>query len=131
MAKQPPYEMEVYLYHDHIHIRIEGEDSVETSVDYWRRVFDLCREHDQHRVLVEEHLRGYLDSALTYRVAREISRMAEDLNVKLAFLDPHPGHNISNDFGETITRNRGMNTKSFLDMESARAWLLAETEEPG
>lgn len=126
MSRASAYEMEVYLYNDHLHVRVEGEDTVENSLDYWRRVFELCRQHDQKRVLVEEHLRGYLDSAKTYAVARQIADMAAGMNVKIAFLDPHAGHNISNDFGETVTRNRGMNTRSFVDIESARAWLLSD-----
>ena len=46
--------------------------------------------------------------------------------IRVAFVDRHIEQQELNQFGETVANNRGLHSKTFINLEEAEKWLLSE-----
>ena len=107
----------------YLHAFISGEeDSVASSLEYWRRVIAECRKRGLNALLVEENFPNQLSTMDVYTVTSAISEMGPR-DLRIAFVDDNLEHRELNLFGETVAVNRGVSGRVFQTPEDAAAWL--------
>lgn len=112
-------EREEYLY-----AYIEGQDSLEASLECWQKIADRTDEKNYKKLLVEENLEGQLGDIDMFAFATQLTKMGL-IDVKIAFVDQKADHNEGNEFAELVATNRGIKGKIFIDIDKAQKWLLA------
>ena len=119
------YKLHVEETSGFLHVQITGPNNADVVAAYMREVLAICANHRCKGLLVEENLTGPgLPLAQIYRVVSEGSHsaLAHQLTVAFVNLNPrHPGGNAA--FAETVARNRGIDLRSFRDVQEAQAWL--------
>lgn len=108
----------------YLHVILKGEDTLNVSLDYWKRIFDLIRKDGYKKVLVEEMLVGSPTTLDAYKLNNKLADMAIGITSKIAFFDHTPDHNSVNTFGETVALTRGVKIKVFASFSAAEKWLL-------
>lgn len=111
---------------NYFHVILKGKDSVNVSLDYWGRIFNLIREKGLKKILIEEELDGALTALDAYKVSTKLVELAQDVHSKIAFFDRMPDHSSNNNFGETVAITRGVKIKVFSSLINAEKWLLKE-----
>ena len=109
----------------HLHIQSHGEsDDIEVIGSYVREITDICKQRGYKRMLVDERNREYkLREVLDlYKLANffntlDITKLQIAVICQPQFLDQIR-------FLETTTNNHGINLKFFVDLDSAKRWLL-------
>lgn len=121
----PPsdFRLEIEVRAGYIYAYVEGsKDSLEISINYWKRLFEECAEKGIPRLLVEENLGENLSAAETFSLASELPKLAKG-PVKVAFVDRFTDHDDLNQFGEMVASNRGLRVRVFPDAAEAERWL--------
>jgi hypothetical protein len=108
----------------YLHVRVTGENSVQTVLGYLGEVRQACVEHGLTSVLIEEDLRGpSLDLLNIFRMVAERTE-SEPMVLRLALVDKNPEHDTARmQFAETVAVNRGVQMRVFADVADAAAWL--------
>lgn len=109
----------------HLLVKSHGEsDDIEVIGSYVREITNICKQQGYKRMLVDERNREYkLNEVLDlYKLAiffntLDISKLQIAVICQPQFLDQIR-------FLETTTNNHGINLKFFVDLDSAKRWLL-------
>jgi len=114
----------------YLHVRVTGQNSPEAVRAYLAEIYAACVDWNIGTVLIEENLQGPgLSLFDIYQVVTERSADTWPHVRRLAFVDLNAAHRPGNNrFAETVAVNRGMNVRSFFDLEAAKAWLQEETQ---
>lgn len=107
---------------DYLVFRIEGQDSFQYSLDYWKEIADICKQKNIFKILVIESLIGQISISEMYELCEKLSLLV--LGIDIAFIDKDKTHASDNLFGETVARNRGVNIRDFDTETDALDWLL-------
>lgn len=119
-----PYQLSFELRPKYLYVLIEGDKiDLEIARKYWDEIKAIRDRANTRLVLVDKDVRAELSTADEFKIAEELATAAF-MRVKLALCDRHVS--LANlEFAELVATNRGLNTKSFRDADSAERWLLA------
>lgn len=110
-------------HQDFLYAFISGEhDSLDLSLECWRRIIDECHNRDYMKLLIEESFPNQLSVTEVFALTTAIAKMPI-ARLKIAFVDQQSGQEELNLFGETVAVNRGVYGRVFKDLEAARDWL--------
>ena len=120
------YQLAIMKEPTYLHARVTGRNSPGAVRSYLADIYAACVDWNVGAVLIEENLEGPgLTLTEIYQVIADSSQQTWPHVRRLAFVDLHAAHRPGNiRFGETVALNRGVNVRSFLDVESAKSWLL-------
>lgn len=110
--------------HGYLTIHVKGKDSLSFSLEYWRKIGEICRQKNVNKVLVIEELEGQISVSDMFALCEQLPKLVGGIDI--AFIDIEKEHSKDNLFGETVARNRGCNIKDFTDEHQAAKWLLNE-----
>ena len=102
-----------------------SSNSYEPARQYLHEIFAICKHTGRRRVLLDKNIWAGLTMVEAFKLATEMA--AEFHHVKLAVCGQPPAARAI-EFGELVAANRGLNTRSFSDMDAARDWLLSGIE---
>lgn len=106
-----------------LHAIVMGaEDSVDVTLDYWRRILEECADSGHSSILVEEDFPNQVSTTEIFLTMKEIAAMLP-MGMRVAFVDRRSEQNDLNVFAETVAINRGAYGRVFESVESAEAWL--------
>ena len=109
---------------DYLYVHVSGEtDSLEISLQFWREIRDLSRQHNALKVLVLENFQNTLDIIDIYALNNRVSQMGF-FNTRIAFVDEKQAQNELNTMAERIAAIRGLHLRVFPSVPEAEAWLL-------
>lgn len=120
-----PYRLTFEHRPEYLYVYVEGqEDSYEISRAYWQEIAGECKDKKYKRALVVEDIVESGTIAEAYQLCSEFPQMGY-IGIKVAFVDRYSEQSEENQFGELVAVNRGINVKTFNDVEDAEKWLLA------
>ena len=108
---------------DYLYAYVEGQDSLETSMNYMQEVADKALAGEFQKLLIEENLEGQLKDFDMFQITSKFVDMGL-AEIKMGFVDLKEDHSIGNEFGELVATNRGVKVKIFNTVADAEAWLL-------
>jgi hypothetical protein len=118
-----PYRLTYELRPGYLYVNLSAETlSYQIARQYWNEIVVMLTVYPSKRVLVDKDISAEMPMVDAYRMATEVAH--EFRNVRLALYDRH-AHQKTMEFDDLVATNRGLNTKSFSDMDSAEQWLLA------
>lgn len=108
----------------YIHMKVQGENALQTVLDYTAEAYQECVRRNCWKLLIEENLQG---PAMTltdvYHAASKGTERAEQ-PILVAFVDINPQHSKQNmEFAELVALNRGLNIRVFENLQEAQAWI--------
>ena len=109
----------------YLHVRITGDNDAPTIRRYLEDTLKACAKEKCANVLIEENLEGprLRIGEIHQIIAEKVGAVREALRL-MAFVDAHPRRESSNvEFGETVSRNRGMMVRGFGTVKEAETWL--------
>jgi len=124
-----PEELQEYTIHfeqrpTYLYAFVSGpKDTGEVSKKFWKEIHDKSIELNCHRLLVEEDFPNQLSTYDMYDVAKTAAAMFRG-KVKIAHVDKNLSDLELNEFGETVSVNRGLINRVFNQVEAAEKWLL-------
>lgn len=98
------------------------KDSLQVSLDFWRRCINECENRSYNKLLVVENFPNQLSTSDIYTLAAAIPKMIKTV-LMIAFVDNESEHDALNMFGETVATNRGAKGCVFKSEKSAEAWF--------
>lgn len=108
-----------YLY-AHVVSEVSGANVL---VRWFSEIIPKCRETGVHKVLVQVETAEKLSTSDAFDAATGVIAL-DVTGIKIAYVDPNPEHLDTNQFGELVAVNRGVQGKVFLTVPEAEAWLL-------
>jgi hypothetical protein len=117
------YDLQYEVQEQHIHFVVRGEDSMQTSIEYWKEIAETCLKHNILRALVEEHLQNQIPIG---EIPAVVASFKENqlYKIKIAFVDSETTHKIGNEFAQWMAANAGVISGVFRSQEEALEWLL-------
>lgn len=116
------------LYEDHnsyLYAFVKGEmDSIETSIDYWTKVINKCKELGREKLLVVEKFENQVSVIDMFVLCEHIAELSYGYYLQIAFIDEEIDHTEVNNFGQTVATNRGVSVQIFESVKDAKVWLL-------
>ena len=120
-----PFEMTVQPKPGYLHIRITGDNTPQTVMEYLGAVRRVCEERQCRDVLVEENLAGPgLDTFEVFSIIDKRSSGVSQSVGRIAYVDVNPEHDRQMmQFAETVAVNRGVGMRVFASVSAAEKWL--------
>jgi len=107
---------------EYLLFQVEGDDSLQASLDYWREIGEKCHQSGHKKALVIENMSGQLSTHELYLACEKLPSLVH--GTKVAFVDLVSNHMEGNNFGELVAQNRGCWIMVFQDEDVAIKWLL-------
>lgn len=127
-SAKKPYEIAFEYRPRYIYVKVKSETaSVETSLAVWSEIADHRSKTDLKRLLIETDMPESL-SASEFFWVRSQSPAVDFAGYKIAVADPYPEKRSVNEFGDTVSFNRGVFTQTFLNFDDAEKWLLGSED---
>jgi hypothetical protein len=108
---------------EYIHARIEGPESYEEAVRFWRELAGLASDSGHRKFLVKDKVKGVLTTSEHYYISLEVAGLFH--GKQIAYVDAKEDTFSRNSFGATVVNNRGVRAEVFRSEEVALQWLLA------
>lgn len=108
---------------NYLFAHIEGHETYENALDFWKELQKEARERSFSRLMVVDEVTGTLNTTQIFTLSTEIARLHPD--AVIAFVDPKKETLEANRFGETVLANRGITGRVFTDEGEAEKWLLS------
>lgn len=118
------YELTFEERSGYLYAHVLSESSGATEILRWfSEIIPKCREIGATRVLVHVETNEGLSTSDAFDAATGV--VALDVSgIKIAYVDPDPSHLDTNQFGELVAVNRGVQGKVFLTIAEGESWLL-------
>lgn len=124
------YHIVMEIREDYLRVEVSGHrdpgDEVARSLESWRKVANICREHDIRAVLTILNLSGRLPILAAYNIGTSLSETGLPKSTRFAVVDMNEDSREGNLFSETVATNRGYVGRVFANEDAALAWLLGE-----
>jgi len=122
------YDIRMEIREGYLRVDVSGKrepgKEAERSIESWKDVARICKEHDLHAVLTILNLSGRLPVFAAYDIISTLSDVGLRGRYKLAVVDLNDASREDNLFAETVARNRGFSVRTFSNEEDALAWML-------
>ena len=119
-----PYELTYELRPGYLYVKVRARTiSYKIARAYWNEVLVMLSRFRRERVLIDKDIWATLSAADAFQIASEVA--GEFRSAKLAVCDRHSTQ-VGIEFGEMVATNRGLNTRSFSDIDAAKDWLMQD-----
>ena len=110
----------------YLYVNVESADnSARILISVFEQILPECRRLGYSKLLIEHVTSGKLNTTDAFDAATGI--VALDVRgIKIAYVDHHPNHLESLQFGELVAVNRGAFGKVFSNLEQAIEWLASD-----
>ena len=124
------YMLSTEAQNSHLFAHVSGIRTGESVAQVTVEVFDATIAHGLSRVLVDVRaFDGRLGVLDIYLLVTELFQSLRGKGIKKAAIIDRPQSGMREWFLETVAVNRGFNLRVFPEVEEAREWLLANTDE--
>ena len=122
------YRISIEQRTQYLYVTVTGTSSVETIARYIADIREACVRLRVFKVLVLANLDGPGVSMLDlYKVVASGSDDSTGFGLRAAYVELNPIRSDANmQMAENVAHTRGIPIKTFRDVASAEAWLLAE-----
>lgn len=119
------YQMDVTVEDNYLHIRVTGNANFANASSLWKRIADVCNEHQCFNVLGEQNLRNAMPTMDAWNHQKIFLDAGITAKFKIAWVDVNPKTYDATDFIRTVLYNRDIGYgKLFSDIAIAKKWLL-------
>lgn len=108
-----------YLY-AHVASEVSG---AQVLLRWFSEIIPKCRETGANKVLVHVETGEKLSTSDAFDAATGVIAL-DVTGIKIAYVDPNPANFDTNQFGELVAVNRGVQGKVFLTVAEGEAWLF-------
>jgi len=117
-----------YNQEGYVHAKHFGKNNYDISLEVWRRIKALCKEHNCFRILGENHTTEELSTMDAFNHLKILEEVGITFQYRIAWVDQGTPTAKGLEFVETVVvKNRGLvNGELFADLEEARRWLLGK-----
>jgi hypothetical protein len=98
---------------------------LEDAISIWQRIAREFEEFECDKLLVYRDVPKILPIEVMFWLRSEFSKMGFR-GCRIAIVDPHHQNVEINNFADTVSQNRGVETRTFLTMEAAEEWLFGK-----
>ena len=106
------------------HFIVEGENTVENTIQYFQDIYNECVTHNYKTILIEEHLVGKrLGTMDIYEIGVKASELYFGFFKAIAYVDILTDKKTFS-FIENLCVNRSLPVHAFATVEEAAKWLL-------
>ena len=121
-------EINIQEFEDYIRVDVSGSRTrgreVEEATDLMRRIVEVCRASGIYRILSVSRVSGQIPTVDAYQLAGKPEEFGWSRGFKLAVVDLNEKSRETTLFSETVSVNRGFDTKVFDNEKEAKKWLL-------
>ena len=122
-----PYTIEMEDRDDYLWVLVKGKElNAEIAGQYWNEIADQCSSLNCDKVLIEKDFESSVGPEDMIKMADNLSRMLP--HVMVAFIDRR-GHDVINELGKKLARNRDVMFQVFDHVGDAQRWLLANSSD--
>jgi hypothetical protein len=116
---------------DYVYAEMHGKNNYELSLELWRRIMAVCKQHNCFKILGENFTTEELSTMDAYDHLRILEEVGITLQYRIAWVDQTTPTRKGLEFVETVVvKNRGMaNARLFSNIEEAKSWLLGKENE--
>ncbi len=109
----------------YLHLKVTGENSLQTVRGYLAEVLDICAGNNCMNVLIEEQLQGArLNTLDVFNAVKSGASNAGRFPRVIAYVDVNVGNGPGlMHFAESLSRGRGINVRVFDTVPEAEDWL--------
>jgi len=117
-----------YNQEGYVHLRHYGRNNYDISLEAWRRIMALCKEHNCFKILGENYGTDELSTMDAFNHLDIVELVGLTHQYRIAWVNYAKEAAKGFEFVETVVvKNRGLaNGKLFPTMEEARHWLLGQ-----
>jgi hypothetical protein len=118
------YEINFEYRPQYMYVKVKSDRaSVEMSLAVWAKIAERRTKTELKKILIETDMPKSLTAGEFFWV-RSQSPAVDFPGYKIAIADPYPEKRSVNEFGDTVSFNRGVFTQTFTNFEDAEQWLL-------
>ncbi len=113
---------------DYVYAAMYGKNNYELSLELWRRIMAVCKEHNCFKILGENFTTEKLSVMDAFDHLKILEEVGITLDYRVAWVSNTPESAFTLEFVETVVvKNRGLaNGGIFPTFEEAERWLLGE-----
>jgi selenophosphate synthase len=119
------YRIETVRKPRYLHLKVTGENSLQTVREYLAEILDICARNNGTNVLIEECLEGArLNTLDVFNAVKSGASHAGKFPRVIAYVDVHAGSGPGlMHFAESLAQGRGINVRVFDTVPEAEDWL--------
>jgi hypothetical protein len=124
-------EMIIEYKDNYIHVRHYGKNNYDLSLELWRRIMAVCKQHNCFNILGENFTTEELSTMDAFDHLKILEEVGLTYQYRIAWVDQKTPTARGLEFVETVVvKNRGLaNGRLFSNVEDAKSWLLGEEKE--
>ena len=113
---------------DHVYAAMYGKNNFDLSLELWKRIMVVCKEHNCFNILGENFTTEELSVMDAFDHLKILEMVGITLDYRIAWVSNTPETAKGLEFVETVVvKNRGLaNGGLFPTIEEARRWLLGD-----
>jgi hypothetical protein len=109
----------------HLRIQPSGDFTYQDRLNFWRKVVEVCEEHQCFNILGESSRTKPLEAMQAYDIHNVFNEAGVTRKHRIAWVAHAPSDLEPMLFTETVLKNRTFSrVKAFADIASAKHWLL-------
>jgi len=108
--------------HHYLHVRMEGPESYQEAVRFWRWLSDQSRALGIDEFMIVDEVRGRLSMVDHFEISEIVAKLFA--GKRIAYVDPKADTWDANEFGGTVINNRGGRAQVFKTEADAHLWLI-------
>ena len=112
----------------YVYAAMYGKNNYDLSLELWRRIMAVCKEHNCFKILGENFTTEKLSVMDAFDHLKILELVGITLDYHIAWVSNTPETAFNLEFVETVVvKNRGLaNGRIFPTFEEAKRWLLGE-----
>lgn len=116
---------------DYVYAALYGKNNYDISLELWRRIMAMCKQHNCFKILGENHTTEELSTMDAYDHLKILEKVGLTFQYRIAWVDEGTPTAKGLEFVETVVvKNRGLaNGMLFSNLEEAKRWLLGTESE--
>ena len=116
---------------DYVYAAMHGKNNYDLSLELWRRIMAVCKEHNCFNILGENFTTEKLSVVDAFDHLKILEIVGITLDYRIAWVSNTPETAFNLEFVETVVvKNRGLaNGAIFSTFEEAKRWLLGKENE--
>jgi len=115
----------------YVHAQLHGKNSYDISLELWRRIMAMCKQHNCFKILGENYTTEELSTMDVFNHLKILEEVGLTLQYRIAWVNQVKETARGVEFVETVVvKNRGLaNGGIFPNLEEAKRWLLGQETE--
>ena len=116
---------------DYVYAALYGKNNYDISLELWRRIMAVCKQHNCFNILGENYTTEELSTMDAFNHLKILEEVGLTLQYRIAWVDQKTPTAKGLEFVETVVvKNRGLaNGGLFSNVEEAKRWLLGKENE--